>query len=151
MCRWFSSQQNVERQRGNTDDTLRTHARIRCAGGLQREQRVETNQRPPRVFEKSEQSTQEMIQSISSKAALSVDSTDPAVAGQDHDAEAEQLGHGEQLQEIKLFRGEQKEWDEFSTKFRSQVAAGDVGVAALMERVESVMLEEQAEAKDWAS
>ena len=26
---------------------------------------------------------------------------------------------------FKLFSGDQKEWDEFSTKFRSQVAAGD--------------------------
>ena len=50
---------------------------------------------------------------------------------------------------FKLFSGDQKVWDEFSTKFRSQVAAGDGGVAALMESVESVMLEEQAEAKDW--
>ena len=50
---------------------------------------------------------------------------------------------------FKLFSGDQKEWDEFSTKFRSQVAAGDGGVAALMESVESVMLEEQAEATDW--
>ena len=50
---------------------------------------------------------------------------------------------------FKLFSGDQKEWDEFSTKFRSQVAAGERGVAALMESVESVMLEEQAEAKDW--
>ena len=48
---------------------------------------------------------------------------------------------------FKLFSGDQKEWDEFSTKFRSQVAAGDGGVAALMESVESVMLEEQAERK----
>ena len=50
---------------------------------------------------------------------------------------------------FKLFSGDQKEWDEFSTKFRSQVAAGDGGVAALMESVESVMLEEQAKGKDW--
>ena len=50
---------------------------------------------------------------------------------------------------FKLFSCDQKEWDEFSTKFRSQVAAGDGGVAALMESVESVMLEEQAEAKYW--
>ena len=50
---------------------------------------------------------------------------------------------------FKLFSGDQKKWDEFSTNFRSQVAAGNGGVAALMERLESVMLEEQAEAKDW--
>ena len=73
---------------------------------------------------------------------------DPAVAGEDHDVETEQLGHAlNNYKNFKLFSGDQTEWDEFSTKFRSQVAAGDGGVAALMESVESVMLEEQARRK----
>ena len=49
----------------------------------------------------------------------------------------------------KLFSGDSKEWDEFSTEFRSQVAAGDGGVAALMEEVETMMMEAQVEKKDW--
>ena len=48
-----------------------------------------------------------------------------------------------------LFSGDSKEWDEFTTKFRSQVAAGDGGVAELMEEVETKMVEAQVEEKDW--
>ena len=50
---------------------------------------------------------------------------------------------------FKLFSGDSKEWDEFSTKFRSQVAAGDGGVAELMEEVETKMVEAQVEEKNW--
>ena len=46
---------------------------------------------------------------------------------------------------FKLFSGDSKEWDEFSTKFRSQVAAGGGGVAELMEEVETKMVEAQVE------
>ena len=50
---------------------------------------------------------------------------------------------------FKLFSGDSKECHEFSPKFRSKVAAGDGGVAELMEEVETKMMEAQVEEKDW--
>ena len=50
---------------------------------------------------------------------------------------------------IALFTGEAKMWDEFSTKFRSQVAAGARGVEELMKLVETEVTEKQAEEQDW--
>ena len=40
---------------------------------------------------------------------------------------------------IKVFSGDSKEWDEFATKFRSQVAAGDGKVAVILDAVETEM------------
>lgn len=50
---------------------------------------------------------------------------------------------------ITLFTGEQKTWDEFSTKFRSQVAAGSTGAEQLMQMVENVT-EKELEEENWA-
>ena len=50
---------------------------------------------------------------------------------------------------LNLLCGVLKEWGEFCTKFRSQVAAGDGGVSVLMEEVETKMVEAQVEENDW--
>ena len=50
---------------------------------------------------------------------------------------------------ITLFTGEAKMWDEFSTKFRGQVAAGARGVEELMKLVETEVTEKQAEDQEW--
>ena len=49
---------------------------------------------------------------------------------------------------IKLFAGEQKEWEEFQVKFRSQVAAGYAKGVEIMEEVE-MKSEQTAEESDW--
>ncbi len=50
---------------------------------------------------------------------------------------------------IGMFTGDQKEWEEFQVKFRSQVAAGDRRVVEIMEVVEKSM-ESTVEESDWA-
>jgi hypothetical protein len=50
---------------------------------------------------------------------------------------------------IKVFGGDSKEWDEFATKFRSQVAAGNGKVAVILDTVETEMKEEDVEEADW--
>ena len=50
---------------------------------------------------------------------------------------------------IKTFAGDSKEWDEFATKFRSQVGAGDRKVAEILDVVETEMSEAQMEEADW--
>ena len=73
-------------------------------------------------------------------------------------AEANQSSGGSKLEawdsiakykNITLFTGDAKMWDEFSTKFRSQVAAGARGVEELMKSVETEVTEKQAEHQEW--
>lgn len=51
---------------------------------------------------------------------------------------------------IKTFTGEQKDWEEFSLKVRSQVAAGEAKVVDLMDTVVLEMQEKDVEEGDWA-
>ena len=52
----------------------------------------------------------------------------------------------EKYRNIKQFSGDYKEWEEFSTKIRAQIAAGCVKVGEFMTSVEDNFSEEEVEA-----
>ena len=57
--------------------------------------------------------------------------------------------HVDKFRNIKIFTGDSKEWDEFSAKLRSQIAAGDRKGLAVMEEGEKGMSERDVENEDW--
>ena len=56
----------------------------------------------------------------------------------------------EKYKNIAIFSGEQKDWEEFSQKLRSQLAAGSVKTVELMDTAALEMTEESVEDADWA-
>ena len=56
----------------------------------------------------------------------------------------------EKFKNLKTFSGDSREWDEFATKFRSQIAAGDGQVAVILDAVETEMKEAEVEEADWS-
>ena len=70
-----------------------------------------------------------------------------AGAGSKHHERWDTFG---KFKNVKVFDGDPKMWDEFAEKFRSQVASGDGKVAELMEAVERMLSEADAETAHWA-
>jgi hypothetical protein len=65
------------------------------------------------------------------------------------DSKRGQWDQTDKYRNVKMFNGDSKDWDEFATKLRSQVAAGDGQAAEILDVVETEMKEEDLEAMDW--
>ena len=55
----------------------------------------------------------------------------------------------ERYKNITIFSGEQKDWEEFSQKLRSQLAAGSVKTVEMMDAAALEMTEQSVEEADW--
>ena len=57
---------------------------------------------------------------------------------------------GEKYKNMKMFSGDQKDWEEYSTKIRSQISAGSLKVAQTLDWIETQMSEAELQQNDWA-
>ena len=90
---------------------------------------------------------QQLIGSMAqSSAAVMTELAKPKTAFK----ERERWSDGSNHKNVKTFGGDPKEWEEFSTKLKGQIAAEDQKVATILDYVEAKMAEDELENDDFA-
>ena len=92
--------------------------------------------------------TQQAIQQMADQ--MTKLTTQMAEQGNKREKFGQDWDKGEKYKNIKMFSGDQKDWEEYSTKLRSQIGAGSRKTAQTLDWVETQMSEAEMQQTDWA-